>query len=48
MKTTAKKLKEFEVYKNGTEQGSVFAKNKKEAEKIVFATYGEARVVYQK
>ena len=48
MKTTAKKLKEFEIYKNGTEQGSVFAKNKKEAEKIVFATYGEARTVYQK
>ena len=34
-------MKTFEIFKNGTEQGVVNAKNKKEAEKIVFTTYGE-------
>ena len=38
--------KEFEIFKNGTQQGTVWAKNKREAEWIVFATYGEKRVVY--
>lgn len=38
-------LKEFEIFKNGTQQGTVWAKNKKEAENKVFATYGEHREV---
>ena len=38
--------KEFEIYKNGTQQGTVWAKNKREAEKIVFAIYCEQRMVY--
>lgn len=38
-------MKEYIIYKNGTQQGSVFAKTKKEAKRIVFATYGEHRQV---
>lgn len=41
------KLKEFEIYKNGTQQGTVMAKNLKEAQAKVFATYGEHREVYE-
>ncbi len=49
MKTTVKQpiLKEFEVYRNGTQEGTLWAKNKKDAENIVFATYGEYREVYE-
>lgn len=38
-------MKTFDIYKNGTIQGEVQAKNLKEAKKIVFATYGEDREV---
>jgi uncharacterized Zn finger protein (UPF0148 family) len=41
------KLKEYEVYKNGTQQGTVKAKNIKEARLIVFSWYGEHREVYR-
>jgi len=41
------KLKEYEVYKNGTQQGTVKAKNIKEARLLVFSTYGEHREVYR-
>ena len=34
--------KEFEIYKNGTQQGYVKAKNLKEAERKVFAQYGKS------
>lgn len=40
-------MKTFEIYKNGTEQGVVNAKNLKQAERIVFATYGENREVQE-
>jgi len=42
-----KKTKEFEIFKNGTQQGTVWAKNLKEAKGKVFATYGEHREVYE-
>jgi len=42
-----KKEKEFGIMKNGTEQGSVWAKTKKEAEGKVFAFYGEYRKVIE-
>jgi hypothetical protein len=41
------KLKEFEIFKNGTQQGTVMAKNLKEAKDKVFAAYGEHREVYE-
>jgi len=40
-------MKTFEVFKNGTQQGELKAKNLKEAQDIVFATYGEKREVYE-
>lgn len=41
-------MKEFEIFKNGTQQGTVKARNLKEAKKEVFATYGEHREVYER
>lgn len=40
-------MKTFDIYKNGTIQGEVKAKNLKEARKMVFATYGENRDVHE-
>lgn len=40
-------MKTFEIFKNGTQQGTINAKNKKEAQKIVFATYGEDRDLHE-
>ena len=42
-----KKEKEFGIMKNGTEQGTVWAKTKKEADGKVFAAYGEHREVFE-
>ena len=41
------KLIEYEIYKNGTQQGTLKAKNIKEARLLVFSTYGEHREVYR-
>jgi hypothetical protein len=38
-------MKEYQVIKNGTEQGTLRANSIKEARGIVFATYGEHREV---
>jgi len=43
MKNSVKKtttLKEFEIYRNGTQHGTVRAKNLREAKKEVFSWYG--------
>lgn len=45
MKTT--KLKEYEVYKNGTQHATLKAKSLKDARLIVFSWYGEHREVYK-
>jgi hypothetical protein len=42
------KLKEFEVFKNGTQEGTLFAKDLQEAEDMVFAAYGEFRSVSER
>jgi len=42
-----KPLKTYEIFKNGTQQGEVQAKNLAEAKRKVFATYGEHRDVYE-
>jgi len=47
MRKKSKELKMYEIYKNGTHQGNVFAYTKREASKIVFSTYGEERVIYK-
>ena len=40
------KIKEFEVYKNGTHHATVKAKNLREAKKEVFSWYGKELEVY--
>lgn len=39
-------MKEFSLMKNGTEHGVIRAKNKKEAENLVNATYGHGSSYY--
>lgn len=49
MKNLVKKtdaLKEFEIYKNGTQHATVRAKNLREAKKKVFNWYGRDLEVY--
>jgi hypothetical protein len=41
------KLKEFEVFKNGTQHATIKAKNLREAKKEVFSWYGEKLEVYK-
>lgn len=40
-------MKTFEIYKNGTVQGEVKAKNLKDAKKKVLAYYGENRFLHE-
>lgn len=47
MKVSNLKLKEYEVYKNGTQQGNIFAYDITDAEDIVFSTYGEHRLIQE-
>lgn len=37
--------KTYSIFKNGTQQGTIKAISRKQAESIVFATYGEHREV---
>ena len=46
-KKTKETLKEFEVFKNGTQHATVKAKNLREAKKEVFSWYGEKLEVYK-
>ena len=48
MKSKEIKLKEFEVFKNGTQHATLKAKNLREAKKEVFSWYGENLQVYKK
>jgi len=41
-------MKTFEIYRNGTIQGEIQAKNKKEAEREVFAAYGRKLELHEK
>lgn len=43
---TSQIMKEFSLMKNGTEHGVIRAKNKKEAENLVNATYGHGSSYY--